>query len=73
MVNPLSRVAMQNILREKNPRVDLSKESKGINLNTREDNIIRSIIKGEKEVSENKAKNTAITLDEAVKRIKNNR
>lgn len=73
MVNPLSRVAMQNILREKSPRMNLSKESKGINLNNKENDILRDIIKGEREVVESKNKNTIITLDEAVNRIKNNR
>lgn len=34
MTNPLSRVAMQSILRERNPKINLSKESKQLNLNT---------------------------------------
>lgn len=72
-MNPLSRVAMQNIIRNKNPRIDLSKESKGINLSGNENSLILDIIKGEKEVIENKEKNTMISLDEAVNRIKNNR
>ena len=73
MVNPLSRVAMQNILREKSPKLDLSKEGKGINLNDMENNIIKGIIRGEMEVTESKEVNTAISLEEAVNRIKNNR
>ena len=72
-MNPLSRVAMQNIIRNKNPRIDLSKESKGINLSGNENSLILDIIKGEKEVIENKEQNTMISLDEAVNRIKNNR
>lgn len=73
MVNPLSRVSMQNVIRNKNPKMNLTEESKGINLNNKENDLIRDIIKGEREVIENKGINTMITLDEAVNRIKNNR
>ena len=72
-MNPLSRVAMQNIIRSKSPKIDLTKESYGINLSENENSLILDIIKGEKEVIENKGKNTMISLDEAVNRIKNNR
>lgn len=73
MVNPLSRVTMQNILREKSPKVDLSKESKGVNLNDVENNIIKGIIRGEMEITESREVNAVITLEEAANRIKNNR
>lgn len=73
MVNPLSRVSMKNVIRNKNTKMNLTEESKGINLNNKENDLIRDIIKGEREVIENKGINTMITLDEAVSRIKNNR
>ena len=89
MANPLSRVAMQNILRERNPKMNLTKENKQVNLNLKkeirleehvqrnftrnEDCILRGIITGETEVIEGKIGNTPITLEEAAKRRKNNR
>ena len=64
---------MQNIIRNKDPRIDLSMDSKGINLNNKENSIILDIIKGDKEIVENRTNNTMITLEEAASRIKNNR
>ena len=89
MANPLSRVAMQSILRERNPKMNLTKENKQLNLNIKkeirleehaqrnftknEDSILKGIIRGETEVIESKVGNTPITLEEAANRRKNNR
>jgi|GEM_PF-2371033 len=87
MVNPLARVIMEKNLktekvinsrivnqRETNQRETNQRETtEKNNLEDKEIKIISSIIKGEKEVIEGTKKNTAITLEEAVNRIKNNR
>lgn len=77
MVNPLARVIMEkNLKTEKviSPRIVNQRETtEKNNLEDKEIKIISSIIKGEKEVIEGTKKNTAITLEEAVNRIKNNR
>ena len=89
MTNPLSRVAMQSILRERNPRMNLTKENKQLNLNTKkevrleehvernfsknEDCILKGIIRGETEVIESSSKKAPISLEEAANKIKNNR
>ncbi len=72
MVNPLARVAMQNILKDKKPIINSRVDNKKINLDNKESEIILDIIKGQREVIEGK-KNTVITLDEAANKIKNNR
>jgi len=77
MVNPLARVIMEkNLKTEKviNSRIVNQRETtEKNNLEDKEIKIISSIIKGEKEVIEGTKKNTAITLEEAANRIKNNR
>jgi len=77
MVNPLARVIMEkNLKTEKviSPRIVNQRETtEKNNLEDKEIKIISSIIKGEKEVIEGTKKNTAITLEEAANRIKNNR
>lgn len=73
MVNPLSRVAMKNIIKDKSPIISARVDGKACNLDNRENEIILGIIKGEREVVERKTINTMITLDEAANRIKNNR
>lgn len=72
MVNPLARVAMQNILKDKKPIINSRVDNKKVNLDNKESEIILDIIKGQREVVEGK-KNTVITLDEAANKIKNNR
>ncbi|TCU64440.1 hypothetical protein EV204_1256 [Tissierella praeacuta] len=82
MVNPLARVIMEkNLKTEKviSPRAVNQRETnqrettEKNNLDNKEIKIISSIINGEKEVIEGTKKNTAITLEEAVNKIKNNR
>ncbi|OZV10217.1 hypothetical protein CIW83_21505 [Tissierella sp. P1] len=77
MVNPLARVIMEkNLKTEKviNSRaVNQRVTTEGNNLDDKEIKIISDIIKGEKEVIEGSNKNTAITLEEAANRMKNNR
>lgn len=73
MVNPLSRVAMKNIIKDKSPIISARVDGKGSNLDNKENEIILDIIKGEREVIERKTINSMITLDEAANRIKNNR
>lgn len=73
MVNPLSRVAMKNIIKDKSPIISARVDGKVSNLDNKENEIILDIIKGEREVVERKTINTMITLDEAANRIKNNR
>ena len=77
MVNPLARVIMEkNLKTEKviNSRaVNQRVTTEGNNLDDKEIKIISDIIKGEKEVIEGSKKNTAITLEEAANRMKNNR
>lgn len=89
MANPLSRVAMQNILRERSPKMNFRKESSQLNLDNKkevrleehvglnfkrnEDSILKGIISGEREVVESDMKNIPITLEEAANRKKNNR
>lgn len=72
MVNPLSRVMMKNITNN-NPIISARVDGKVSNLDNKENEIILDIIKGEREVVERKTINATITLDEAAKRIKNNR
>lgn len=72
MVNPLARVAMQNILKDKKPIINSRVDNKKVNLDNKESEIILDIIKGQREVIEGR-KNTVITLDEAANKIKNNR
>ena len=53
--------------------VNQKETTEGNNLDDKEIKIISDIIKGEKEVIEGSNKNTAITLEEAANRMKNNR
>ncbi|WP_353094552.1 hypothetical protein [Tissierella praeacuta] len=73
MVNPLSRIAMQNLIKDNKPIISTRVETQADNLDSKEEKIITDIINGEKMVMEGRSKNTAITLDEAVNKIKNNR
>ncbi|MCQ4925870.1 hypothetical protein NE686_22465 [Tissierella carlieri] len=77
MVNPLARVIMEkNLKTEKvisSRAVNQKETTEGNNLDDKEIKIISDIIKGEKEVIEGSKKNTAITLEEAANRMKNNR
>lgn len=73
MVNPLSRVAMKNIIKDKSPIISARVDGKVCNLDNKENETILDIIKGEREVVERKTINSMITLDEAANRIKNNR
>lgn len=72
MVNPLARVIMERNLKAQ-PIISSRVVNDGNNLDNKERETILGIIKGEREVVEGLTKNTAITLDEAVNRIKNNR
>ena len=77
MVNPLARVIMEkNLKTEKvisSRAVNQKETTEGNNLDDKVIQIISDIIKGEKEVIEGSKKNTAITLEEAANRMKNNR
>ena len=59
MTNPLSRVAMQSILRERNPRINLTKQNEAVNLNKdRKINLnTKKEIKLEEHVERNFSKN----------------
>lgn len=72
MVNPLARVIMERNLKTQ-PIISSRVVDDENNLDDREREIISDIINGEREIVEGTKKNTAITLDEAVNRIKNNR
>ncbi len=73
MVNPLSRVAMKNIIKDNSPIIGDRVHGNGSNLDNKENEIILDIIKGERQVEEKNTRNATITLDEAANRIKNNR
>ncbi|MDR7855624.1 hypothetical protein [Tissierella sp.] len=73
MANPLSRVAMGNIIKDKSSIISPRLEGNGSNLDNKENELIFDIIKGTREVAEIKTKNASITLEEAANRIKNNR
>lgn len=76
MVNPLSRVAMQNIIRDKSPITSArvtNKSNYSSNLDKLEKEIILGVISGEREVEEKNSRNSVISLDEAADKIKNNR
>lgn len=72
MVNPLSRVAMGNLLKDKKPIIS-QRVTKGDPIGSREEEIILDIIHGKRDVSESLGKKEVITLEEAANRIKNNR
>ena len=76
MVNPLSRVTLENYIKDKKPivskRVDSSRNSSS-NLGNREENMIRDLITGSTDIVENPRGKGIMTLDEAADRIKNNR
>ena len=69
MVNPLARANMKNSLTNYKIKNNMSIE-KELSLNEEENNLLKSIISGEKGVVESKAGNSVISLDEAVNRIK---
>lgn len=73
MANPLSRVAMGNLIKDKNPIISARIEGNGSNLDNKEEETIFDIIKGTREVAEGKTRSATITLEEAANRIKNNR
>lgn len=77
MANPLSRVAMGNLIKDSkpiiSPRISPKVDSRQSNLDYSEKDLILDIIKGEREVVEVTKANKAITLEEAADRIKNNR
>jgi hypothetical protein len=74
MVNPLARVYMNNMINKTSStkKSDL-KENKADNLTSKEEKLILEIIKGEREVKENKAVAPILTLDEVVEKIKSSR
>ena len=69
MVNPLARANMRNNLTNYKIRNNVSIETE-LSLNNDENQLLKSIIHGEKGVVESKASNSVITLDEAANRIK---
>ena len=69
MVNPLARANMRNNLTNYKVKNNISIETE-LSLNKDEDEMLRSIIHGEKGVVEAKAGNSVITLEEAANRIK---
>lgn len=69
MVNPLARANMRNNLTNYKIKNNMSIETE-LSLNNDENQLLRSIIHGEKGVVESKASNSVITLDEAANRIK---
>ncbi|MBU5436942.1 hypothetical protein KQI42_02910 [Tissierella sp. MSJ-40] len=74
MVNPLARVYMNNVINKTSStkKSDL-KENKADNLTSKEEKLILEIIRGEREVKENKAVAPILTLDEVVEKIKSSR
>jgi len=76
MVNPLSRVAMQNIIRDKSPMISAritNNRNSSDNLDKLEQETILGVISGERQVEEKQIRNSVISLDEAADKIKNNR
>lgn len=69
MVNPLARANMRNNLTNYKIKNNMSIETE-LSLNNDENQLLRSIIHGEKGVVESKASNSVITLEEAANRIK---
>ena len=69
MVNPLARANMRNNLTNYKVRNNMSIETE-LSLNNDENQLLKSIIHGEKGVVESKAVNSVITLEEAANRIK---
>ena len=69
MVNPLARASMRNNLTNYKIRNNMSIETE-LSLNQNENQLLKSIIHGEKGVVEAKATNSVISLDEAANRIK---
>jgi hypothetical protein len=69
MVNPLARANMRNNLTNYKIKNNMSIETE-LSLNNDENQLLKSIIHGEKGVVESKASNSVITLDEAANRIK---
>lgn len=69
MVNPLARANMRNNLTNYKIKNNMSIETE-LSLNNEENQLLKSIIHGEKGVVESKASNSVITLDEAANRIK---
>lgn len=75
-MNPLAMIDMKNKL--KGNVTNKATDSKinpftSSNLNKIEDMLIKEIILGDKKAVESKTRNTIISLDEAVDRIKNSR
>lgn len=75
MVNPLSRVAMQNIIKDKSPIISarVTNNRNSSNLDNSENEMILGVISGEREVVEKQNTNRTISLDEFADKIKNNR
>lgn len=69
MVNPLARANMRNNLTNYKIKNNMSIETE-LSLNNDENQLLKSIIHGEKGVVESKASNSVITLEEAANRIK---
>lgn len=73
MVNPLARVVMNNVIKKTDdfrPYVD---ENKVANLTSKEEKLLMDIVNRDKQVKNYGGKPNMITLDEAVKRIKDSR
>lgn len=75
MVNPLSRITMENFLKDKKPIISQRVDNKAnkTNIDGVEEEIIKDLIMGRKNVIEDISRKTVITLDEAADRVKNNR
>ncbi len=70
MANPLARVAMNNIANRTRKNNSIKTEG---NITTDEENLIKNIISGEKEVVEGNNKPKLVTLEEVVEKVKGNR
>lgn len=73
MANPLSRIAMGNLIKDNRTIISNRVENKIGNLGNGESKIISDIINRERQVVEEIRGVKAITLEEAAERVKNNR
>ncbi|GFN36796.1 hypothetical protein [Tepidimicrobium xylanilyticum] len=72
MVNPLARVVMSNLTKNKEDSTPYREQGSFGNLSSREVELLKGLIKGNKQVENYTSKGNVVTLDQAVDMVKKN-
>lgn len=73
MVNPLARVVMNNVIKNTKGSKSYAENNKITNLTSKDEEMLKGIINRDRQINNYEDKPNILTLDEAVKMIKDGR